>query len=105
MAKILYTMGEAAEMLGENPSAVRYWSNYFEKFIKPERNAKGNRLFHADDIDTLREIQFLLKKQGMTLEGAAAKMRDDRHSVQKRVKALDTLKEIRDNLIQVRKGL
>ena len=41
----------------------------------------------------------------MTLEGAAAKMRDDRHSVQKRVKALDTLKEIRDNLIQVRKGL
>ena len=105
MAKILYTMGEAAERLGESTSAVRYWSNYFEKFIHPERNGKGNRLFHADDIDTLREIQFLLKKQGMTLEGAAARLRDDRHSVQKRIKALDSLKEIRAQLVQVRKGL
>ena len=44
MAKLLYTMGEVAERLGESTSAVRYWSNYFEKFIKPARNAKGNRL-------------------------------------------------------------
>ena len=39
MAKLLYTMGEVAERLGESTSAVRYWSNYFEKFIKPSRNA------------------------------------------------------------------
>ena len=43
MAKLLYTMGEVAETLGESTSAVRYWSNYFDKFIKPSRNAKGNR--------------------------------------------------------------
>ena len=35
MAKLIYTMGEVAQELGENASAVRYWSNYFEKFIKP----------------------------------------------------------------------
>ena len=41
MAKLLYTMGEVAERLGESTSAVRYWSNYFEKFIKPSRNARA----------------------------------------------------------------
>jgi DNA-binding transcriptional MerR regulator len=94
-----------AERLGESTSAVRYWSNYFEKFIKPARNAKGNRLFHPEDVDTLRQVQFLVKKQGMTLDGAAARLADDRRSVEKRVKALGALKEIRAELVQVRKVL
>ena len=57
MGKLVYTMGEVAQMLGENASAVRYWSNYFEKFIHPQRNAKGNRLYHPEDIDTLKQVQ------------------------------------------------
>lgn len=105
MAKLLYSMGEVAGLLGESTSAVRYWSNYFEKFIKPARNAKGNRLFHPEDVDTLRQVQFLVKKQGMTLDGAAARLADDRRSVEKRVKALGALKEIRAELVQVRKAL
>ena len=50
MGKLLYTMGEVAQELGENPSAVRYWSNYFKQFVKPQRNAKGNRLAHLRDL-------------------------------------------------------
>jgi len=98
-------MGEVAELLGENTSAVRYWSNYFEKFIKPDRNAKGNRLFHPEDVETLRQIQFLVKKQGLTLDGAALKLQEDRRSVEKRVKALTILKEIQAELKAVRKAL
>ena len=105
MAKLLYSMGEVAGLLGESTSAVRYWSNYFEKFIKPARNAKGNRLFHPEDVETLQQVQFLLKKQGMTLEGAAARLAEDRRSVEKRVKALNSLKEIRAQLVEVRKAL
>ena len=105
MAKMIYTMGEVAQLLGENPSAVRYWSNYFEKFVKPQRNAKGNRLYHPEDIDTLRQIQYLLKNQGLTLEGAVQRLTEDRRSVEKRVKALNSLKEIRSRLVEVRKAL
>ena len=105
MAKLLYTMGEVAERLGESTSSVRYWSNYFEKFIKPSRNAKGNRLFHPEDVETLEQIQFLVKKQGMTLDGAQARLTEDRRSVEKRVKALNSLKEIRARLQEVRKSL
>lgn len=105
MAKLVYTMGEVAQMLGENASAVRYWSNYFEKFIKPQRNAKGNRLYHPEDIETLRQIQYLIKNQGLTLEGVAHRLGEDRRSVEKSVKALDLLKGIREDLIQVKKAL
>ena len=105
MAKLLYSMGEVAGILGESTSAVRYWSKYFEKFIKPARNAKGNRLFHPEDVETLQQVQFLLKKQGMTLDGAAARLAEDRRSVEKRVKALNSLKEIRAQLVEVRKAL
>lgn len=105
MAKLLYTMGEVAKELGENPSAIRYWSNYFETFIRPQRNAKGNRLFHPEDIETLRQIQFLLKNQGLTLEGARQRLTEDRRSVDLRVKAIGKLKDIREQLVQVRKTL
>lgn len=105
MAKLIYTMGEVAQMLGENPSAVRYWSNYFEKFIKPQRNAKGNRLFHEEDIETLKQIQFLVKNQGLTLEGAKQRLTENRRSVDMRVKALTQLKEIREELEAVKKAL
>jgi len=94
-----------AQELGENTSAVRYWSNYFEQFVKPQRNAKGNRLYHPEDVETLKQIQYLLKNQGLTLEGARQRMSEDRRSVEKRVKVLGMLKEIREDLIQVKKAL
>ena len=105
MAKMIYTMGEVATELGENPSAIRYWSNYFEKFVKPQRNAKGNRLYRPEDVETLRQIQFLLKNQGLTLDGALQRLTEDRRSVDKRVKAIGILKGIREELSQVRKAL
>lgn len=102
---MIYTMGEVAQELGENASAVRYWSNYFEQFIKPQRNAKGNRLFHPEDVETLKQVQYLLKNQGLTLEGAKQRLKEDRRGVERRVKAIDILKGIREELVQVRKGL
>ena len=98
-------MGEVAQELGENTSAIRYWSNYFEQFVKPQRNAKGNRLYHPEDVETLRQIQYLVKNQGLTLEGAKQRMTEDRRGVERRVKVLGMLKEIRQDLVSVKKAL
>lgn len=106
MGKMIFTMGEVARELGENPSAIRYWSNYFEKFVKPQRNAKGNRLYHQEDVDTLKQIQFLLKVEGLTLEGTAQRLASDkRQGVDRKVKALDILKGLRAQLVALRKAL
>lgn len=105
MKKLYYSIGEVAGILGENTSLVRFWTNSFEKFLKPRRNAKGNRLYVEEEIDTLKQIHLLVKGQGMTLEGAARKMAEDRKSVESRVKALDTLRSIRAQLEEIRNSL
>ena len=105
MEKLFYSIGEVAEILGENASLVRFWSNSFQKFVNPRRNAKGNRMFTPDDIDTFKQIHYLVKEKGMTLEGASLALKADRSSVDSRVRAIDTLKEIKAQLLEVRKSL
>lgn len=105
MDKLYYTIGEVSELLGETTSLVRFWSNSFPKYIKPKRNAKGNRLYTEEDLDCLKQIHLLVKEQGLTLEGAAKKLSADRKKVEGRVKVLDCLKEIRAQLVEVKKSL
>lgn len=105
MEKLIYTIGEAAEILGESISLVRYWSNQFPKHLKPRRNAKGNRQYFAEDIEVLKKIHYLVKVKGMTLEGADMALSSDKSPVDKKVKALDSLKAIREQLVEVRKSL
>ena len=105
MDKLYYTIGEAAGILGESTSLVRFWSNSFSRYIKPKRNAKGNRLFTQEDMDCLKQIHLLVKEQGLTLEGASKKLAAERKKIDGRVKALDSLKEIRRQLAEVKKSL
>lgn len=105
MEKLYYTVGEVSDILGESTSLVRFWSNSFPKYIKPKRNAKGNRLFTEEDVDCLKQIHLLVKEQGLTLEGASRKLAAERRKVEGRVKALDSLKEIRRQLVEVKKSI
>ncbi len=102
MEKLFYTIGETAEMLGESTSLVRYWSNEFPKYVNPHRNGKGNRLYTASDIEALRRIHYLVRVKGLTLEGAAAQLASEHSKVDKRVRALESLKEIRRQLTDIR---
>lgn len=105
MEKLYYTIGEVSEILSESVSLVRYWSNSFPRFIKPRRNGKGNRLYTAEDIDTLKQIHYLVKEKGLTLEGATKQLAAGRSTVEGSVKALDSLKAIREQLVQIKNSL
>lgn len=105
MEKLYYSISEVAEMLGESVSLVRFWSNSFSKYIKPHRTAKNNRQYTASDIEVLKQIHLLVKVEGLTLSGAAAKLDASRASVSGKIKVLDSLKEIREQLLEIRKSL
>lgn len=105
MEKLYYSVSEVAEEIGESASLVRFWANSFPKYIKPKRNAKGNRQFTKEDLEAFRQIHFLVKESGLTLEGAAKKMDHDRKEVERRIKVLDSLKEMRAQLVEISKGL
>lgn len=105
MDKCLYTVGEAAEIIGESTSLVRFWSNEFPKFIRPQRNAKGNRLFTKDDIEVLKQIHLLVRVEGLTLEGAAKKLAGDRKEVVNKMRVLESLRAVRQQLEEIMEGL
>jgi len=105
MEKYFYTVGEVAEILGESTSLVRFWANEFPKFIRPQRNAKGNRLFSKDDVETFKHIHLLVKVEGLTLEGAAKCLRGERKGVVNKAKVLESLKDIRQQLSEIRSEL
>ena len=98
-------MGEVAQMLGQEPSAVRYWSNIFSKYVKPERNAKGNRLFHPQDVECLKTVQYLLKEQGMTLDGVARRLASDKAGVDKTMAVVESLTRIKTQLEEIYSSL
>ena len=103
--KMYYTIGEVAELLGENASLVRFWSQKFSDFIKPVRNKKGNRLFTASDVENYKIIYHLVKERGMTLEGAEKRMSDNREGVDKSMDVITSLNRIREDLVEIRASL
>ncbi len=105
MEKICYTIGEVARELGENTSAVRFWSDSFPRFLRPTRNAKGNRIYKKEDIETLRLIQFLLKTDRLTIEGATKRMIEDRKGAERKLRVVESLMSIREQLVEISKGM
>ena len=105
MEKFFYTVGEVAAILEESPSLVRFWSNEFSKFIKPQRNGKGNRLFSKEDVETFKHIHVLVNVEGLTLEGVAKRLKGDKKDVINKARVLESLKSIREQLTEIRKDL
>ena len=99
--KLFYSIGEVADMLGEQSSAVRYWEKEFD-IIKPQKNKKGNRMFTSEDVDNLKMIHYLLKEKGMTIAGVKKKMSENPEDVRKNHEVIKSLKKIRSLLVKIR---
>jgi len=105
MDKLYFSIGEAAQAIGESTSLVRYWTNEFDRHFKVARSSRGDRKYTAEDIETLKQIHYLVNVKGMTLEGVDKALKADKRSVDKSVKVLESLKSIRDQLTEVKKAL
>ena len=105
MDKLYFSIGEAAQAIGESTSLVRYWTNEFDRHFKVGRSSRGDRKYTAEDIDTLKQIHYLVNVKGMTLEGVDKALKENKGAVDRSVKVLESLKTIRDQLVEVKKAL
>ena len=96
--RLYYKIGEVAQLLGEEVSTIRFWSDTFPAWIKPERNAKGNRMFHPEDLDNLRLIHYLTRVEGLTLDGVARKLEENRDGLSHKREIVEKLYNIRAQL-------
>ena len=102
--KVIFSIGEVAEMIGENTSLIRYWENQFD-ILKPQKNKKGNRLFTKDDIETVKLIHHLVKERGLTLKGAQQKLKENRDETIHNFEIVKRLQFIKNELIGIRDGM
>ena len=70
------TIGEVAKILSLNSNkaktipthTIRFWEKKFKQ-IKPKILSGNRRYYDNTSIDLLKKIKFLLKDQGMTIDG------------------------------------
>jgi DNA-binding transcriptional MerR regulator len=102
--KLYYSIGEVAEMFKVNTSLIRFWEKNFD-IIKPHKNKKGNRFFTKEDIENLKLIHHLVKEQRLTLEGTRKKLMENRQDTIHNYEIVDTLKKIKEMLLEIREEL
>lgn len=102
--KLFYRVKEVAEALHENISTIRYWENAFPQ-ITPTFTPKGKRQYSAKDFETFRTIRFLIREQGLTVDGAVARLSQKRDSITLRSDTLERLRAVRTRLVDLRKTL
>ena len=105
MEKLYWSISEVSDILGENLPTVRSWANRFEGLVNPGRNAKGNRIFDATQLELMKQIHYLVRTKGMTLNGAEKQMRTAKAGVDKELKLLERLKSIRNRLEEIKKNI
>ena len=102
--KIYYSMGEVAELFGVNASLLRFWEEEFP-ILKIAKNSRGHRIYTTADVDNIRLIYYLVKEQGMTLEGAKKRIRQNRDGVNRDAEIVEHLRSIRNMLAALREEL
>ena len=70
--------------------------------IQPHKNNKGNRLFTLQDIEIIRQIYTLVKKQGFTLDGAKQHLKSSKKEFRKETEILQSLHAIKDSLLKLK---
>ncbi len=74
-AKLYYRIGEVAGIVGVEPHVLRYWETEFRS-IRPQKSAKGQRVYSRRDVETLLKVKELLYAHRFTIAGARRKLRE-----------------------------
>ena len=75
VAKILDLVNEKKGTL--NTHTIRFWEKKFKQ-IKPNILNGNRRYYNNDTIEVLKKVKYLLKDQGMTINGAKKFLNSDK---------------------------
>jgi len=102
--KLYYSIGEVAKMFNVNVSLLRFWEKEFDE-LSPFKNNSGTRYYAAKEIEVIRQIYFLTKECGFTLEGAKEQLKTKKDSVTAKTEALQTMRKMKEFLLDLKKEL
>jgi DNA-binding transcriptional MerR regulator len=105
-AKLYYRIGEVAGIVGVERHVLRYWETEFRS-IRPQKSAKGQRIYSRRDVEALLKVKELLYSHRFTIAGARRKLREggvepiepDGASAEETRRMRETLAEIRADVV------
>lgn len=102
--KKYYSISEVAEYFKVNTSLLRFWEKEFIE-INPQIKSSGIRKYTKENIEKINLIYTLLKKEGLTIQGAKKRLKskdilegESRIIINKLNKIKEELKSIKNNL-------
>lgn len=105
LTKLFYRIREVSEYLDIPLSTLRYWETEFPADVKPIRNAGRTRYYTPAMIETLKMIRYLLYDKGLKIDAVKRELHNNRKNISQRVKIIDTLTSVRDDLKEILSSL
>ena len=102
--KKYYSISEVASHFDVNTSLLRFWEKEFRQ-IKPLIKPSGIRKYTKENIESIRLIYTLLKKDGLTIQGAKKKLKSKDISEDENLAILKKLNKIKEELKSLKKTL
>lgn len=101
MEKKYFSIKEVTKMLDLPASTLRFWEKEIDAF-NPNKSAGGTRRYVQKDIDVLKQIKYLIEEQHLTLAGVNERLSTRMQEDEKRVKIIETLQSVRNELMDIR---
>lgn len=98
LTKSYYTMREVSELLDLPEPTIRFYEREFGRVLQPVRTPTGHRRYRPKDIETLKNILFLLRDRGLRIEAARDELYRNRDGVARKTEAIEKLKKVRATL-------
>lgn len=102
--KLYYTIREVSEIVGVPEYTLRFWEKEI-KSLAPKKTSSGARQYTKQDIDLVRLIHHLVKKQGLTIKAACARLKTSKQQVVDSQDIVKRLKGIRTELMEIKSKL
>ena len=102
--KRYYSIGEVAKAFNVNTSLIRFWEKEF-KALSPKKNTNGKRQFTSENITSIKQIFFLLKEKGYTIEGAKTYIKEAKKKPMNNFEIVAKLNEIKNRLLRIKNEL
>lgn len=70
----LFSIGQVNAITGIPKPTIRYWEKEFQDYLEPLRTTGNQRRYDEKSISDLEKVNYLVKVQGYTIEGARRKL-------------------------------
>lgn len=102
--KLYYSISEVATMFDVTETLLRFWEREFPQ-ISPRKSGRNIHQYTKEDIEQVRLVYNLVKVRGMKLSAARDILRKNKEGTIQTVEVIDRLKEIREELLAIKKEL